>query len=71
MQLFVGLLIVAADLSIEADGRALVLDYPAACQFIGEGLVNPSGCRAFEDTDLGMTAIRAAGMEAIDVRLLR
>jgi beta-phosphoglucomutase family hydrolase len=25
-------------------------------------------CRAFEDTDLGMTAIRAAGMDAIDVR---
>lgn len=25
-------------------------------------------CRAFEDTDLGMQAIRAAGMDAIDVR---
>ncbi len=25
-------------------------------------------CRAYEDTDLGMQAIRAAGMEAIDVR---
>jgi beta-phosphoglucomutase-like phosphatase (HAD superfamily) len=30
--------------------------------------VAPSHCRAYEDTDLGMTAIRAAGMEAIDVR---
>lgn len=30
--------------------------------------VNPAKCRAFEDTDLGMAAIRAAGMEAIDVR---
>ncbi|HVV01813.1 MAG TPA: HAD-IA family hydrolase [Verrucomicrobiae bacterium] len=30
--------------------------------------VAPSLCRAYEDTDLGMQAIRAAGMEAIDVR---
>jgi len=28
-------------------------------------------CRAYEDTDLGMQAIRAAGMEAVDVRRLR
>jgi beta-phosphoglucomutase-like phosphatase (HAD superfamily) len=27
-------------------------------------------CRAYEDTDLGMQAIRAAGMDAVDVRLL-
>jgi beta-phosphoglucomutase-like phosphatase (HAD superfamily) len=27
-------------------------------------------CRAYEDTDLGMDAIRAAGMEAVDVRTL-
>ena len=27
-------------------------------------------CRAFEDTDLGMAAIRAAGMEAVDIRTL-
>ena len=27
-------------------------------------------CRAFEDTDLGMQAIYAAGMDAVDVRLL-
>jgi beta-phosphoglucomutase family hydrolase len=33
--------------------------------------VEPRRCRAFEDTDLGLAAIRAAGMEAIDVRLLR
>jgi beta-phosphoglucomutase-like phosphatase (HAD superfamily) len=32
--------------------------------------VAPQFCRAYEDTDLGMQAIRAAGMEAIDVRLL-
>ena len=25
-------------------------------------------CRAYEDTDLGMEAIRAAGMEGVDVR---
>lgn len=30
--------------------------------------VDPADCVAFEDTDLGMTAIRAAGMRAIDVR---
>lgn len=30
--------------------------------------VNPKFCRAYEDTDLGLAAIRAAGMEAVDVR---
>lgn len=30
--------------------------------------VEPTHCRAFEDTDLGMEAIRAAGMEAVDIR---
>ena len=32
--------------------------------------VPPHLCRAYEDTDLGMEAIRAAGMEAVDVRHL-
>jgi beta-phosphoglucomutase-like phosphatase (HAD superfamily) len=32
--------------------------------------VLPQFCRAYEDTDLGMQAIRAAGMEAVDVRVL-
>jgi beta-phosphoglucomutase family hydrolase len=32
--------------------------------------VEPARCRAYEDTDLGMQAILAAGMEAIDVRHL-
>lgn len=32
--------------------------------------VAPEFCRAYEDTDLGMKAIRAAGMEAVDVRKL-
>lgn len=32
--------------------------------------VPPRLCRAFEDTDLGMQAIRAAGMDAVDVRHL-
>jgi beta-phosphoglucomutase-like phosphatase (HAD superfamily) len=32
--------------------------------------VAPKHCRAYEDTDLGMQAIRAAGMEAVDVRTL-
>ena len=27
-------------------------------------------CRAFEDTDLGLQAIRAAGMDAVDVRII-
>lgn len=30
--------------------------------------VEPQFCRAYEDTDLGLQAIRDAGMEAIDVR---
>jgi len=32
--------------------------------------VPPQRCRAYEDTDLGLQAIRAAGMEAVDVREL-
>jgi beta-phosphoglucomutase family hydrolase len=32
--------------------------------------VEPRFCRAYEDTDLGLQAIRAAGMEAVDVRQL-
>jgi len=32
--------------------------------------VEPKFCRAYEDTDLGMQAIRSAGMEAVDVREL-
>jgi beta-phosphoglucomutase-like phosphatase (HAD superfamily) len=30
--------------------------------------VGPKFCRAYEDTDLGLQAIRSAGMEAVDVR---
>jgi len=33
--------------------------------------VEPRFCRAYEDTDIGLTAIRAAGMEAVDVRPMR
>jgi beta-phosphoglucomutase family hydrolase len=33
--------------------------------------VEPQFCRAYEDTDLGLQAIRSAGMDAVDVRLLR
>jgi len=33
--------------------------------------VPPRHCRAYEDTELGLQAIRAAGMEAADVRELR
>jgi len=33
--------------------------------------VDPQFCRAYEDTDLGLQAIRAAGMEAVDVREMR
>jgi beta-phosphoglucomutase-like phosphatase (HAD superfamily) len=32
--------------------------------------VPPQFCRAYEDTELGLEAIRAAGMEAVDVRKL-
>ena len=30
--------------------------------------IPPVKCRAYEDTDLGMQAIIAAGMDAVDVR---
>jgi beta-phosphoglucomutase family hydrolase len=33
--------------------------------------VDPEFCRAYEDTDLGLQAIHAAGMEAVDVRKMR
>jgi HAD superfamily hydrolase (TIGR01549 family) len=32
--------------------------------------VRPENCRAYEDTDIGLTAIRTAGMDAVDVRTL-
>ena len=32
--------------------------------------VAPGNCRAYEDTDIGLTAIRTAGMDAVDVRTL-
>lgn len=32
--------------------------------------VEPRYCRAYEDTELGLQAIRAAGMQAVDVRQL-
>ena len=32
--------------------------------------VPPKSCRAYEDTDIGLTAIRTAGMDAVDVRTL-
>lgn len=32
--------------------------------------ISPRHCRAYEDTEIGLTAIRAAGMDAIDVRTL-
>jgi len=41
--------------------------YLEAARQIG---VPPQFCRAYEDTDLGLQAIRAAGMEAVDVRHL-
>jgi len=33
--------------------------------------VEPQFCRAYEDTDLGLQAIRSADMDAVDVRKLR
>lgn len=36
-----------------------------AARLIG---VEPQFCRAYEDSDLGMQAIRSAGMDAVDVR---
>lgn len=42
--------------------------YLQAAQRLG---VAPQRCRAFEDTELGLESARAAGMEAVDIRLLR
>jgi beta-phosphoglucomutase-like phosphatase (HAD superfamily) len=39
-----------------------------AARLIG---VEPQFCRAYEDTDLGLQAIRSAGMDAVDVRKMR
>jgi beta-phosphoglucomutase family hydrolase len=39
-----------------------------AARLIG---VEAKFCRAYEDTDLGLQAIRSAGMDAVDVRKLR
>jgi beta-phosphoglucomutase family hydrolase len=39
-----------------------------AARLIG---VEPKFCRAYEDTELGLRAIRAAGMDAVDVRTMR
>jgi beta-phosphoglucomutase family hydrolase len=33
--------------------------------------IPPQHCRAYEDTDIGLQAIRSAGMDAVDVRQLR
>jgi beta-phosphoglucomutase-like phosphatase (HAD superfamily) len=33
--------------------------------------IAPENCRAYEDTDIGLQAIRSAHMEAVDVRTLR
>lgn len=33
--------------------------------------IEPQFCRGYEDTELGLTAIRSAGMDAVDVRILR
>lgn len=33
--------------------------------------VEPQFCRGYEDTDLGLQAIRSAGMDAVDVRKMR
>ncbi|HVR36481.1 MAG TPA: HAD-IA family hydrolase, partial [Methylomirabilota bacterium] len=32
--------------------------------------IEPRHCQAYEDTDLGLQAIKAAGMRAVDVRIL-
>jgi HAD superfamily hydrolase (TIGR01509 family) len=42
--------------------------YLEAARRIG---VAPHQCQAFEDTDLGITAVRAAGMQPVDVREMK
>ena len=33
--------------------------------------VDPSKCRGFEDGDVGLQALKAAGMEVVDVKLMK
>ena len=53
-------------LGIATGGRRSIIFLEAARR-MG---VEPQYCRAYEDTDLGLRGIRAAGMEAVDVRTL-
>jgi beta-phosphoglucomutase-like phosphatase (HAD superfamily) len=51
----------------------VVRQKPAPDMFLEAGRrigVRPEFCRAYEDTELGLQGIRAAGMEAVDVREL-
>jgi HAD superfamily hydrolase (TIGR01509 family) len=42
--------------------------YLKAAELIG---VDPTRCHAFEDTELGIQAARNAGMDVIDINILR
>ena len=56
---------------VTADDTDLHKPDPAPFLLAAERLgVDPAGCDAYEDTDLGMQAIAAAGMRGIDVRPL-
>jgi beta-phosphoglucomutase-like phosphatase (HAD superfamily) len=57
-------LVTSEDVAHQKPGPDIFLE---AARRIG---VPPQFCRAYEDSDLGMQAIRAAGMEAVDVRTL-
>lgn len=59
--------------SVVVTSEDVVLQKPAPDIFLEAARrlgVPPQFCRAFEDTDIGMQAIRSAGMHAVDVREL-
>ncbi|BAM05176.1 HAD family hydrolase [Phycisphaera mikurensis] len=60
-----------ATVVVTADDTAEHKPHPAPFLLAAERLgVAPGGCDAYEDTDLGLESIAAAGMRGIDVRTL-
>ena len=54
---------------VTSDDTAFHKPHPAPFLLAAERLgVAPSGCDAYEDTDLGLESVAAAGMRGIDVR---
>lgn len=73
---------VCVEKDLKANGLCDYFDTVICCEDVGNGKpapdlflkaaeklnVDPTKCRGFEDADLGMQALKNAGMEAVDVR---